>query len=89
MTNGVCRDNTDTVANGLLQSSRQSSVFVDGKRVIVVGDRVVSGNEPCENAIMFQGSSTVFINGIPVCRKGDFADCGSPAQTGSSSVICG
>jgi uncharacterized Zn-binding protein involved in type VI secretion len=86
---GICRDNLDTVAGGLLQSSGQSFVFINGRRAIVVGDRVVGGNSPCENARMIQGSSRVLINGIPVCRVGDLADCGSPAQTGSPNVMAG
>jgi uncharacterized Zn-binding protein involved in type VI secretion len=33
------------------------------------------------------GSTTVFINGIPVNRRGDADSCGHPREQGSSNVF--
>lgn len=36
-----------------------------------------------------EGSSTVFINGMPAGRLGDPISCGSAVITGSGNVVCG
>lgn len=41
----------------------------------------------CHGGIAIGGSSTVIVNGQPLCRIGDSVDCGSTIVTGSSNVV--
>ncbi len=89
---GISRLNTDT-AGGLITGQLQSTVFVQGNPAAVIGDSV-QPHAPCPtvlvhcSATMADGSSTVSISGIPVCRLGDAATCGHTA-TGSTTVYAG
>jgi len=85
---GVVRKSLDS-AGGKELGGKISTVFVENANVVVVGDQV----EPHGKAphgptppTMVEGSSTVFIEGHPVCREGDKASCGHTAS-GSSTVI--
>ena len=85
---GIARVGQDT-AGGLINGGGQSTVFVNGKLAAVIGDAVAShGVGPHASATMAQGSSTVFAEGIGVCREGDAATCGHTA-TGSSNTLAG
>ena len=80
---GLARVGVDT-AGGVIQGGGQSTVFCNGSLVAVIGDAVAGhGRAPHSSPVMVEGSSTVFAEGIGVCRTGDAASCGHEA-TGSS-----
>ena len=82
---GIARVGVDT-AGGLITGGGQSTVFVNSSLAAVIGDAVAShGSSPHDTAVMVGGSTTVFIEGIGVCRAGDLASCGDSA-TGSADV---
>ena len=89
---GAIRNLTDKVSSGMLLSGPQSTVFAEGKLWCVVG-WLVAQHPPCPDipshcsAVMVKGSPNVFIQGVPVCRKGDLASCGEPALPGSTTVF--
>ena len=84
---GICRD-ADDAAGGALSKS-QSTVFANGKNVIVHGDSVTAhGGAPHDAPTMIAGSDSVFIGGIAVCNAGDLATWGH-AASGSSTVSVG
>jgi uncharacterized Zn-binding protein involved in type VI secretion len=85
---GISRTGDDT-CGGILSTSLQSTVFVGGSLVAVIGTPVQShGDSPHNSAVMSGGSSTVFAGGIAVCRTGDPCSCGHTV-TGSSTVFAG
>ena len=43
----------------------------------------------CHSAVTSEGSSKVFVNGIPVTRIGDSVSCGGSVKTGSPNVAAG
>ena len=84
---GICRDADDAAGGALIKS--QSTVFANGKNVIVNGDSVTGHGDPPHDApTMIAGSDSVFIGGIAVCNAGDLATCGH-AASGSSTVSVG
>jgi uncharacterized Zn-binding protein involved in type VI secretion len=84
---GICRDADDAAGGALIKS--QSTVFANGKNVIVHGDSVTAhGDSPHDAPTMIAGSDSVFIGGIAVCNAGDLATCGH-AASGSSTVSVG
>jgi len=84
---GICRDADDAAGGALIKS--QSTVFANGKNVIVNGDSVTGhGDSPHDAPTMIAGSDSVFIGGIAVCNAGDLATCGH-AASGSSTVSVG
>lgn len=84
---GICRDADDAAGGALIKS--QSTVFANGKNVIVHGDNVTPhGISPHDAPTMIAGSDSVFIGGIAVCNAGDLATCGH-AASGSSTVSVG
>ena len=84
---GICRDADDAAGGALIKS--QSTVFANGKNVIVHGDSVTGhGDSPHDAPTMIAGSDSVFISGIAVCNAGDLATCGH-AASGSSTVSVG
>lgn len=85
---GITRTGIDTA--GGTELGQSPDVIANGAHVVRVGDPVASHPKdyPHTSAVMAAGSSTVFVNGIPVCRAGDAASCGHVA-TGSSDVIVG
>jgi len=84
---GICRDADDAAGGALIKS--QSTVFANGKNVIVNGDSVTGhGDSPHDAPTMIAGSDSVFIGGIAVCNAGDLATCGH-AASGSSTISVG
>ncbi len=83
---GVSRVGVDT-AGGTIIEVLALSVFINNANVAVLGCAVQGhGLPPHDAPIMAESSSTVFAEGIGVCRQGDNASCGHPA-TGSGDVF--
>lgn len=83
---GIARVGVDT-AGGTILGGGQSTVFVNGSLVAVIGDAVQGhGSGPHGSPVMVEGSPNVFAEGIGVCREGDEASCGDTA-TGSSDTF--
>lgn len=85
---GVARTSQDA-AGGTITGVLAPNVYVNGTPVACLG-AAVAPHGPGIHAgpVMAQASSTVYANGIPICREGDAASCGHPA-TGSSDVFAG
>lgn len=80
------RSGIDSAGGGIITSSGQDFVTIDGALWIVVGDRVANhGTGPHAAATMAAGAAFVSIAGVSVCRLGDAATCGHTA-TGSGHV---
>ena len=73
---GICRLN-DTVGAGTAIST-QSTVFANGRAVIVNGDPVTphAPHGSHDSSVLISGSSSVFVGGKLVVRSGDLATCG-------------
>tara|TARA_R100000008_G_scaffold85631_2_gene76087 strand:+ start:2126 stop:2413 length:288 start_codon:yes stop_codon:yes gene_type:complete len=85
---GIARVGTDT-AGGMQLGGGNTTVFVNGAPAQVLGGPVAGhGLPPHSSPIMVGASSTVFAQGIPVCRQGDSASCGH-TSTGSGNVFAG
>jgi|TARA_R100000027_G_scaffold43997_1_gene33108 uncharacterized Zn-binding protein involved in type VI secretion len=100
----VSRDRIDKAATGHLCSttagciSTARSVFINGRRVLRPGDRLLPHTilrctaDGCycigHPAKVNMGSRQVFAEGIPVARKGDSADRGRMLH-GSPNVFAG
>jgi uncharacterized Zn-binding protein involved in type VI secretion len=85
---GIARVGVDT-AGGTITGNLAPNVNINGSPIVVKGATVQGhGLGPHASPTMDGCSSTVFANGIPVCREGDAATCGHPA-TGSGSVNAG
>lgn len=85
---GIARVGVDT-AGGLIVGNLAPTVFANGAPVAVIGAEVAPhGDPPHDTATMVEGSSTVFAQGIGVCRAGDAASCGDTA-TGSADTFAG
>lgn len=84
---GVARMGIDVAGGEAITGS--PNVIVNGAGAVRLGDIISShGDNPHDNAVMVTASSTVFVNGIPLCRQGDVATCGH-AISGSSNVNSG
>lgn len=84
----VARVNVDS-AGGLIIGVLAPNYLINGEPVALVGAAVQGhGVGVHASPTMAEGSSTVFVNGIPVCREGDLASCGHPS-TGSSGMFVG
>lgn len=87
---GAARLDVDTAA-GAQMGLQQGTVYVEGHLWMVLGDvnaaHGILPHVPGPDA-MVGHSSTVSIEGIPVCREGDAAGCGDPT-TGSTTVYAG
>ncbi len=83
---GVSRVGVDT-AGGTIIEALAPSVFINNANAVVLGC-AVQGHGPAPHGapVMAESSSTVFAEGIGVCRQGDKASCGHPA-TGSGDVF--
>lgn len=81
---------TPNTAGAPVTSSLQSTVYCNGQLVAVDGSPV-AGHGPGIHAgpVTANGSSTVFINGIPVNRKGDADTCGHARASGSPNTTVG
>ena len=85
---GIARAGVD-VAGGTIIGGGQASVYVNGALAVVLGDPVTPHGPGLHGApFMAEASSSVFINGIPVCREGDAANCGHTAS-GSGNTFAG
>lgn len=84
---GIARMSVDS-AGGTQLNGNQSFARCEGELIITIGDRVAS-HPPVPphtgSPVMVEGSSFARINGIPICREGDQANCGHPS-TGSSNM---
>ena len=89
MGNPLARVGVDS-AGGVITGGGQSTVYCNGSLVAVIGDAVAGhGSSPHDAPTLSAGSSTVFINGIGVCRQGDPATCGDTISGGSSDTSSG
>lgn len=87
---GIARDGVDA-AGGTIVGGGNNTVYVNGALATVLGDAVTPHPPVPPHTVspyMVGASSTVFVNGIRVCRAGDAANCGHPAS-GSSNVFAG
>jgi uncharacterized Zn-binding protein involved in type VI secretion len=68
-----------------------SDVFVNGLGVHRLGDHWVVHccQNDCHDGVAATGSPTVFVNGQPAVRIGDFVSCGSVSAQGSPRVFFG
>lgn len=85
--------------SGTLDGSLSSDVFIDGMAVATVGSTATNTPQhvpaagpfqkpPSNQATVFQGSATVFVNGKPLARLGDPATtCNDPADLPAGTVI--
>lgn len=67
----------DTNAGGVHLAGGQTFVTVEGRLVVVKGDKIAAhGGAPHALASMLEASDFVTIAGKGVCRAGDKASCG-------------
>ena len=85
---GIARVGVDS-AGGTITGNLAPTVFVNGSP-IAVKDAAVAGHglPPHASPVMVGCSTTVFANGIGVCRANDAASCGDTAS-GSGNVNAG
>lgn len=82
---GVSRLGLDSAGGTIISGS--DNVLVNSAKAVRIGDAVAShGDEPHNSPVMATGSSTVFVNNIPLCKAGDSATCGHQS-TGSFDVF--
>jgi uncharacterized Zn-binding protein involved in type VI secretion len=85
---GISRVGVDS-AGGTITGNLAPTVFVNGSPIAVTGAAVAGHGLPPHNAPTMSGSSsTIYANGIKVCRAGDAATCGD-AASGSGNVNAG
>jgi uncharacterized Zn-binding protein involved in type VI secretion len=85
---GISRVNADS-AGGTIIGNLAPTIQVNNSPIAVKGASIVGhGRGTHRSPVMVGASSTVFANGIPVCRSGDSANCGHTAS-GSGSVNAG
>jgi len=85
---GVTRVGKDN-AKGSILGKGASTVFTEGSRTSLLGDKVAPhGKPPHTSPSMVKSSTTVFAQGKGVVRSGDTASCGH-AATGSGTVFSG
>jgi len=86
---GVGRVGVDS-AGGTIIGVLAPNVIVNGSPIVLVGAAVTGhGVGVHASPTMAEGSSTVFVNGIPVCRTGDAASCGHTLSAGSGNIFIG
>ena len=83
----IQKDGDANSAGGVGSSS--VNVKANGSSVLVNGSSVSPHPGPHVGATTANGSSTVFVNGIPVNRTGDADSCLHPRAGGSSNVFAG
>ena len=86
---GVSRVGADS-ACGLIVGDLAPTVRVNGNPIAVKGAIIVAHGLPPHSPtpVMVGSSTTVFAQGVAVCRSGDGASCGH-AASGSSNVNAG
>ncbi len=83
---GVARLNADS-AGGALIGDLAPTVYANGNKVAVLGCAIAGhGTSSHAAPTMVSASSSVYANGIKLCRQGDSASCGHTAS-GSSNVF--
>lgn len=84
---GIARKDTDIAGGTDIAGS--PDVFIENKAAVRIGDAIAGhGKGLHAGPVMANGSGTVFINNIAVCREGDTANCGH-ATSGSGTVFAG
>lgn len=79
MSKGITVKNLDT-AGGVQLAGQQSTWTVEGQPIVLLGDPVSGhGLPPHAAPVMAEGSDWMTIDGIPVVREGNLANCGHPA----------
>jgi uncharacterized Zn-binding protein involved in type VI secretion len=64
--------------------------LVNSLPVARLGDQITPhGDSPHDSAVLIEASSTVFAEGIPVCRLGDAASCGHTISGASTDTNAG
>jgi uncharacterized Zn-binding protein involved in type VI secretion len=84
---GVARVKTDK-AKGVILGPGASTVFADGKKVSLIGDKIAShGKSPhSAPALVSNGATTVMADGGIPSKKGSVATCGHAVTGGSGTV---
>ena len=86
---GVGRVGVDS-AGGVITGVIAPNVIVNGEPIVLVGAAITPhGTGTHASSAMAEGSSTVFVNGIAVCRTGDAASCGHTLSDGSDNIFIG
>jgi len=77
------------VGGGNVLFSPQSSVFVNGKPLVVTGATSTGHGEGLHNtgSHIIIGTSNIFVNGVRAARTGDFATCGHPMISLEQTMI--
>ena len=81
----------DMVGTGVIQTTKVTSVIVEGKPISTLGDMVSTrGDAPHINPTIIAGcSGTVFAEGQPVAMVGSKATCMHSVTMGSFTVNVG
>jgi len=91
--NDVCSGHGCYSSRPIIKASE--TVFADGMGIVgatspKIGQYAVHCCGPsCHDGFVAQGSSTVFVEGLPVARIGDPVSCGGTCKTGSPDVNVG
>jgi len=84
----IHRQGDANTAGAPVTSTLQQTVFANNALVSVDGSSVADhGRRKHDAPVTANGSSTVFINGIPVNKSGDADTCGHTRATGSPDVF--
>ena len=98
----IVKDGDPTQGHGWpsvpLLATNNTSVKIEGKNIVVIGDASVPGNHagcgpggcddsPDHPVVTLAGSPNVFVGGIPVVRDADPMACGDVADTPFSTVF--
>ena len=84
----IQRQGDSNTAGAPVTSTLQQTVFANNSLVSVDGSSVADhGQRKHDTPVTANGSSTVFINGIPVNKSGDADTCGHTRAAGSPDVF--
>jgi uncharacterized Zn-binding protein involved in type VI secretion len=76
-----------SIAGGGLEAS-QHRLRVQGMWVVRKGDAVrPHGDDEHDGSYMIEGSSRLFVAGVPVVRDGHLAACGHAAEDGADRLL--
>lgn len=85
---GIARKTLDS-AGGIIINTPNQSVYVNGQLAAVKGSGIAPhGSGLHASAELLEASSSVYAEGIQICRSGDLADC-THATSGSGDVFAG